>query len=209
MSYGSPVIGGGQSADRRATAFSALGVALVGAEAAAATDDRDPGRPGGGDRGVRPGQPGGQHAAQGDRVGAGLVQVGDEVCAGDVGAEEVDPPAVEAEHLAQDPDRQRVPFAVDAGHRDPALGRPDLGPGADRGQDPLADRGGGVLAGDRPLVGRPEPADPFLGAGDQVDHEALRGHAVVEQPGDDFDGAVFVAVADQAQEVVAQRRVVE
>ena len=49
----------------------------------------------GADGGVGAGEPGRDHAAQGHRVGAGLVQMGDQVPAGDAGAEEVDAPAVE------------------------------------------------------------------------------------------------------------------
>lgn len=106
---------------------------------------------------MRGGQPGGDRARQRDGLRTGLVQMGDQMRCGHLGAEEIRLPAAQPQHLGEEAGGQRMPLTVDAGHGDAApfrsgRGRLVMREGRD---DPVADGGRGVLLRHRHLVRRP------------------------------------------------------
>ncbi|GAA3244901.1 hypothetical protein GCM10020256_71130 [Streptomyces thermocoprophilus] len=143
--------------------------------------------------------------------GGGGVQVGDEVRGGCLGAEVVDVPAAQPEHLGDEPGGEGVPFAVGAGDGDPAAGGGSVaaagGARMDEGGDhAVVDGGGGVFLGDGDPAGGPCDADLRLDGGDDVEEQVLLVPAGVEGFGDEVDGGVLAVLRHRFPEPVAQFR---
>jgi hypothetical protein len=113
-----------------------------------------------------------------------------------VRAEEVHPPSPQSQYLREEPGRQRVPLAVDAGHRDTRSARglaPVPGAVGQEGDDPVVDGGRGVFLRDGEPVRRPLRADSRLHRGDQVQQNGLGIARRLQCVEDDGRGAVLVA----------------
>lgn len=134
------------------------------------------------------------------------MEVGDEVRSGDLSAEVVDLPAAQFQDLCEQAGGQGVPFAVHAGHRDPATGgcRADDGVHAHGGDGPLVDGGRRVFLGDADPVGCPFLADAALDRGDHIEQDALRGGPLVEYAQDDFGGRVLIPARDGVPQLIGR-----
>ncbi len=161
----------------------------------------------GGDRGVRPRQVRGDRTGEQHGVGVGVVLVRDQVRGRRLGAEVVDLPAAQPQRLGDQPRGERVPFAVDAAHRDPApvAGGARTGAVVHQGGDhPLVDRRRRVLLGDGDAVGGPLQADPRLHRRDHVQQQVLLLPAVRQRAADHVDGVVLVAVDHRLPQRLAE-----
>lgn len=105
----------------------------------------------------------------------GVVQMGHKVRGRYLGAEVVDLPAVQLDHLGQQACGQRGPLTVHAGHRHPAPSGGGAGGRVrgERGHGSFIDGGRGMFLDDADAVGRPFRAHLALHGRDHVQQHAF------------------------------------